>query len=420
MVNKNILSIKNLIVSFLVIFFILQDFLQEHIAFFQYYDEVISVVVFLSYMFLVFKKGKIKKDNLILLGLALVVVFIGLISNMMSGIVRSQVALFNDIGNTFKFLLVFVGMSEVAPKISSENVIRIVAVFTKIYLLILAVCALLNLTMDIGMSSEVRYGIPVFDFGIGIPGVVINHCTYILVVLMAERVVRNVNNIVFILIDLIVILSTLRSRGIGLIALFVVLYYLLFIMEKKSMKTYIGIIVVMLLGIGASQIENYFFDNSDAPRALFLSNSLQLAKDYFPLGTGFATFGSSAAAEYYSPLYYELGFNTKYGMGPTESMFLNDNYWPTILGQFGVFGVIVFGILLYKYFRKFQKTIEMNTNKESRLIFWFVTFDALMSSIQSSYISHYSMVALMFITMICFGDGGILRKRIGATHDNRN
>ena len=99
---------------------------------------------------------------------------------------------------------------------------------------------------------------------------------------------------------------------------------------------------------------------------------------------------------------YNLGFNTRYGMGANENSFLSDNYWPTIFAQFGMVGTLLFCVLLFAYFNNMAKYILKGKTLESKLIFWFVTMDVLLSSIQSSYISHYSMVALIFITVICF------------------
>ena len=75
----------------------------------------------------------------------------------------------------------------------------------------------------------------------------------------------------------------------------------------------------MILGlaccvIGSFQIRNYLI-NEKAPRHLFFKYSIITATEYFPLGSGFATFGSDMAAKKYSDLYVKYGFEPLHGMG---------------------------------------------------------------------------------------------------------
>ncbi len=396
---------KNFIITWMIVCFLLQDLLQTYIPVFQYLDEIVSVLLLALYLIRIMKTGVIAKEELGILALAALVILTGLLGNMFSGVDRSLKAVLMDIGNTFKFIFIYLGTLYFSPRYSSRDVIRRIAAVAKVYISILALFSAVNLVKDIGMSYELRYGLRSFCFVYGIPGIVINHCTYMLIIFMADRSVNKKKNTLFLLLDLLVMLSTLRSRGIGLVALFCMLYYLLFVMKKKRITLYLGVIVLVLGLIGASQLEMYFIDSETAPRALFLIYSIRLARSHFPIGMGFATFGSYAAANYYSPLYYTLNFYKRYGMGPEGNLFLSDNYWPTILGQFGVIGMLIFVVLLILYFRNMSKHLMIKKKKESRLIFYFVMLDALMSSIQSSYFSHYSMIALIFITMMCFHNG---------------
>lgn len=56
-------------------------------------------------------------------------------------------------------------------------------------------------------------------------------------------------------------------------------------------------------------------------------------RDYFPLGTGFATYASEQARKNYSPIYTMYGLNT--GETPMDSKFLNDVFWSIIFAQGG-------------------------------------------------------------------------------------
>ena len=67
--------------------------------------------------------------------------------------------------------------------------------------------------------------------------------------------------------------------------------------------------------------------------------SIKIATEHFPLGTGGGTFGSAPSYQYgYSYVYYKYGLNTLYGGSRELPRFLQDIFWPKILGEGGVLG----------------------------------------------------------------------------------
>jgi hypothetical protein len=67
--------------------------------------------------------------------------------------------------------------------------------------------------------------------------------------------------------------------------------------------------------------------------------SIKIATTHFPLGTGGGTFGSAPSYQYgYSYVYYTYGLNTLYGGSRELPRFLQDIFWPKILGEAGVLG----------------------------------------------------------------------------------
>ena len=57
--------------------------------------------------------------------------------------------------------------------------------------------------------------------------------------------------------------------------------------------------------ISWDQISFYYLSHDDVARNILTSKSMEIAKDYFPLGTGFGTYGSYISGVYYSSLYYK-------------------------------------------------------------------------------------------------------------------
>lgn len=99
-----------------------------------------------------------------------------------------------------------------------------------------------------------------------------------------------------------------------------------------------------------------YFINPDAVARIRLTiDSFTVAVQSFPFGAGFGRFGSAVARQTYSPLYYELGYNDVWGLGPTEEsgQFLTDTFWPAIIGESGLIGAGCFVAVLVIYLRRF-------------------------------------------------------------------
>lgn len=79
-------------------------------------------------------------------------------------------------------------------------------------------------------------------------------------------------------------------------------------------------------------------------RSRLTAGGLEIAQTYFPLGVGFGRYGSATAADYYSPEYTRLGFESVYGLGSGDAAgaFLNDTQWPALLGETGWLGTTAF------------------------------------------------------------------------------
>lgn len=75
-------------------------------------------------------------------------------------------------------------------------------------------------------------------------------------------------------------------------------------------------------------------------------------KDYFPFGSGFGTFGTEIAAQYYSPLYYRYGLSSFWALTEGGSE-LTDCYWPAVGAEMGLFGVVLAAVLILLFFKVF-------------------------------------------------------------------
>lgn len=138
-----------------------------------------------------------------------------------------------------------------------------------------------------------------------------------------------------------VVISSTRTKAIStVIVVWIILFYFRKIHFKlKSLPIIICATLSFLLAYDSLKL--YFGGQVVTARGEMLATGLKIAFASFPIGRGFATFGSGASVKYYSPLYYEYGLNNVWGLGGNNKNFINDSFWPVILGQFGFLGVVV-------------------------------------------------------------------------------
>nr|KHD97528.1 hypothetical protein GY22_09355 [Kocuria polaris] len=100
-----------------------------------------------------------------------------------------------------------------------------------------------------------------------------------------------------------------------------------------------------LAAIAAFTYQDYVVNAHLAPRIIMYQDSAGIAVRDFPLGAGFGRYGSHLAEADYSPEYVERGYLAIWGMGiDNEGGFLTDTFWPAILGETGVLGLLGFVI----------------------------------------------------------------------------
>lgn len=161
------------------------------------------------------------------------------------------------------------------------------------------------------------------------------------------------DKIIFLLLLAVGLLSG-RSKmyGFFVIAAFLVFYINRNFKLKFSSKniTIFSIAIVAMTIVAWDKINFYFIEGGFGneretqdlyARAALYYFSLDLFKEYFPFGSGFATYGTFASGEYYSHIYNDLGMDIMQGLTENDPRFIADTYFPS-LAQFGVVGAILF------------------------------------------------------------------------------
>jgi len=104
-----------------------------------------------------------------------------------------------------------------------------------------------------------------------------------------------------------------------------------------------------IIGFMMERTESFIVnpDPQENARLALYEASFKIARDYFPLGVGLGRFGGWISTLYYSPIYHKYNLNSIYGLGPGPTTFTMDTHWPHILGEVGVFGLILYVLVIF-------------------------------------------------------------------------
>ena len=143
-------------------------------------------------------------------------------------------------------------------------------------------------------------------------------------------------------------------------------------------------------------VEGFQEDAKEMARPITYQTGMKIMfHDYVPFGSGLGTFGTSAAAKEYSPIYYKYHLDEVWGLDPSNPMFLADAFYPT-LAEFGIVGLF--------FFLWFWKRRLWETNKIPNLIYYRMALMcilalALESTADSSYLSGKGMGYFMILAL---------------------
>ncbi len=223
----------------------------------------------------------------------------------------------------------------------SKRLLYLLQAEAKLLLLVLAMLAFLNLFVDIGVGSSGDFGISrAFRFVYYHPAAVV----WLVVALASLLLFDPRKNRTFLLFGLFVASATLTSKGIGWAIAVLVVLLLRNRKGRINIPAFITCLALVVVSAWGSITLYYANDSIVTARSALLRSSIDIALANFPLGAGFATFGSAVTAEplYYSPLYYEYGLNAVWGLTPTDPSYLSDSFWPIVIAQAGVAGLLLF------------------------------------------------------------------------------
>lgn len=360
---------------------------------FGYWDEFYALLAFpLSFLYL---NRKIKLENFILLLTLVLFIIVTLCGNVLYKY-QSTPYILLDILSHIKFPLSILSTVYLFNGINVHNTLNTVKRQCYYIIDILFLLLVINYVVKIFPVYEIRFGLPAQQLFFGHP-TALSAVSFFLLMLITLQYEGKSNEKFHIIILLLIILATLRIKAIVASVIYIYLYFRIIVFKRKFSLwsiIFIGIVAIMF---GWNQINFYFLDvkSTQTARGALTYISTKVAKDKFPLGGGFGTFGSAASGTSYSPLYSLYGISHIWGLNRSNPCFVSDTFWPMILGQSGYSGLIIYILFLIGLLKKCVWDLRKNSTLYgvSLAIFLFL----LISSTSESGFVNPSAVSFGFV-----------------------
>lgn len=325
-----VVSIRKIIVCFVIIILFFQNPLEMHMSLFKYVDEILAAGG-IVYCLCSIGRKRVSAHELMSLLFFIAFVFCGLLGNILYAD-NSLGSIASDIFVCSKFFAVVYWGKHYIAYYLNEEISALGVMISKCLTIFILGLTIADFIFKI-WDSQVRYGVKSLKLFWGHSTYLAASLTFLMMILLLSRRKESI----WILIDAGLIALTLRSKAIAFSIIFVMLYLVEWNKKRKFKLWKIIPFVAIAFIIGLSNIMFYFFEIENSARSILLRTSIQIANDYFPLGVGFASFGSNIANKTYGQFYYQYGLNL---LKETSkwSDFLNDSFWPCIIGQTGIIG----------------------------------------------------------------------------------
>ena len=290
----------------------------------------------------------------------------------------------------------------ISSKLNKELLLKKISKCARIYVLMIFIFGIMNLFINVGMSSEKRYGIRSYKFLYSHPTYLVFYLVVLISILISEQKKRNNK---FIIMSLISLIFTCRSKAIVFVFIYFFMNYVLKYKVKIKLSYVISISLIGLL-LTYHKILEYFMLGYKAARPALYLTGIQILKNNFPFGSGFGTFASSLSGKYYSDIYNIYHLSNIWGMTRENYSYIADTFWPYIYGQFGFVGLIIFLCILFRIFISIYSRYKNSLNKFKAMIL-LVIYIIISSTSEAIFIDITGQFA--FIVLAVFlGDNNLI------------
>lgn len=404
------------LIFLLLIFY---DVLEGFVPMANYWDELATFLVLCWGGYSLWRNPKMSKTERSNWFFLILLVVIGALGNVFHpGLQTNPIACIKDVVALCKFPAIFFVLERMhLSQEKRQETLSVLAKISRGLLLVTLAAVVVGRFVDLGFyTGEVRI-LSTFEFIFTHPTFYISAYVMIAAVLIAESLDRNR---LFLLLDCFLIFMAQRTKG-YIFIVFLVLFVLLgearimkilsaiFGSEKQKAKPFriilaVAAVVLVTLVIGKSKIQFFLSMGLTTARMALHVVGIKILLDFFPLGSGFGTFGSYLSGRYYSNIYELYGIHKVWKMTREEYDFISDVFWPYIYGQFGFLGTLVYLKLFVSiFFRQFRAKIP-DTSRIAMVALWIY---AMVASTSEAYFTNGTGVQMALFLSIFIGYGSL-------------
>lgn len=329
----------------------------------SYYDEIVGCASAIYITMLALNKRLLNADKIIYFVLVCITV-LGVVSNVFSRLGQDVFAILVDIVALWKPFACFLAFKHLAIDCFNEIIKKTVSIVRLIILFVTAV-AIIGQFVDIGVTREVSdFGTKTFVFYWD-NTLHTGWLLYCCVLVLSASSVSQREFYFYLVLSYIPLFLT----GSFTVICWMLLEFLLLILLKRKQslkKSQVVLLSIPIILTSAADISKYLLSDT-APRAKLIKGGIQVANQYFPFGSGFATYGSEMASRYYSQIYRQFGWAHSWGLGIKDGQYLNDNFFASIVGQFGWIGLLLYVVGLVKVFENVNSKLLCKRERATAL-----------------------------------------------------
>lgn len=382
--------------------------------FFSYLDidrlkSVDEFLVLILSLIMFYKLGlsqnvKLYKEEVYIFKMLLFIGLLGIASNFFASFHHYTpiVAIVSDFIVFYKAFLVYFAVRILNNELNTYSLLSKMSIYAEYVFYILCLILIFDILFEV-YPREYRYGLQSYQLFLGGPARYGFAFSFIFMLLFSKYIDKKKW---LLLLVLSVGLFSLRVKYFGFVTfVFVLVLFKDYLkrIPRKQLIIYIIIIFIIFFFLFRHQIEFYFsWENirKGWSRGIILVTSIDVANDFFPLGTGFGTYSSFFSGKYYSWVYSTYHIDHVYGITRDYYYFVADQFWPMILGQFGWIGLIIYALIIYFYilfFIRLLKNVSSKKEKNILLVPLFAIFSMIIDSTSDSIFTQDRAVALFIL-----------------------
>lgn len=363
-----------------------------------YSDEAIAVIIIIASLLKLRSKAKLLRFEQIMLLSLLIFELIGIISGLHFKYQETSYILV-DAFTCIKFFIYYLGARILTQDKLTEEYFFSLNNICKILAVIMFLLAIHDAFFSPWFPVfDYRYFTESIELWFGHPEA-LSKASITIIFVLAYNYKYYRHNIYYIFMLTVVMIFTFRTKAIVAVLLIYIIYIYFVRLRFKNivLPGIAGVIGARYLAYNS--LNDYYLTNDETPRALLTQDSISIANDLIPWGSGFGTFGSSMASQHYSKLYYILGYNKRYKMNELDYSYLNDTFWPVIIAEVGWIGLGAFALALIS-----MLFYIINSRKKDPYYFWvaisIVLYDLISSFASTAFFHPSSMAPYLLLGLI--------------------